>query len=65
MSSVSNEQELLILDKAQGAMVGLALGDALGTSLEFRAKDSYTPLVDIVGGGHFIYSRVNGRMTPQ
>ncbi|MCA0936689.1 ADP-ribosylglycohydrolase family protein [Vibrio alginolyticus] len=53
MSSVSNEQELWILDKAQGAMVGLALGDALGTSLEFRAKDSYTPLVDIVGGGPF------------
>ncbi len=53
MSKFSNGKELLILDKAQGAMVGLALGDALGTSLEFRAKDSYTPLVDIVGGGPF------------
>lgn len=47
------DNKRLILDKAQGAMVGLALGDALGTSLEFRLKDSYTPLQDIVGGGPF------------
>lgn len=34
-------------------MIVLALGDALGTCLEFRPKDSYTPLQDIVGGGPF------------
>ncbi|PMH44650.1 hypothetical protein BCU68_12440 [Vibrio sp. 10N.286.49.B3] len=42
-----------MLDKAQGAMIGLALGDALGTTLEFKPKDSYSPLTDIVGGGPF------------
>lgn len=47
------DNKRLMLDKARGAMVGLALGDALGTSLEFRPKDSYTPLQDIVGGGPF------------
>ncbi|MBY5990505.1 ADP-ribosylglycohydrolase family protein [Ferrimonas balearica] len=40
-------------DKAQGALLGLALGDALGTTLEFQPKDSYPPLTDLVGGGPF------------
>ncbi|MBY6093949.1 ADP-ribosylglycohydrolase family protein [Ferrimonas balearica] len=40
-------------DRAQGALLGLALGDALGTTLEFLAKDSYTPITDLVGGGLF------------
>lgn len=42
-----------IIDKAQGALIGLALGDALGTTLEFKTKDSYPPLTDMVGGGPF------------
>ena len=29
------------------------MGDALGTTLEFRPKDSYEPLTTIVGGGPF------------
>ncbi len=53
MVDILNEQNLLVLDKAQGAMVGLALGDALGTTLEFKPKDSYTPLTDMIGGGPF------------
>ncbi len=40
-------------DRARGALLGLALGDALGTTLEFTAKDSYRPLTDLVGGGPF------------
>ena len=40
-------------DKTHGALLGLAVGDALGTTLEFKAKDSYAPLVDMVGGGPF------------
>ncbi|WP_345316818.1 ADP-ribosylglycohydrolase family protein [Ferrimonas gelatinilytica] len=40
-------------DKAQGALLGLALGDALGTTLEFQPKDSYAHLTDLVGGGPF------------
>ncbi len=40
-------------DKARGALLGLAVGDALGTTLEFKSKDSYEPLIDMVGGGPF------------
>ncbi|MEZ9539135.1 ADP-ribosylglycohydrolase family protein [Shewanella sp. 10N.286.51.B8] len=41
------------IDTAQGALLGLALGDALGTTLEFKTKDSYQHITDIVGGGPF------------
>lgn len=40
-------------DRARGALLGLAVGDALGTTLEFRPKDSDPPLTTIVGGGPF------------
>jgi len=36
-----------------GALVGLAVGDALGTTLEFRQPDSFEPIDDMVGGGPF------------
>lgn len=39
--------------RAKGAMLGLALGDALGTTLEFKPKDTYPPLIDMIGGGPF------------
>lgn len=32
---------------------GLPVGDALGTVLEFRPPESFTPVTDIVGGGPF------------
>lgn len=35
------------LDRACGALLGLAVGDAVGTTLEFRRRDSYEPLTDI------------------
>ena len=34
-------------------MLGLAVGDALGTTLEFAARDTQPRLTDIVGGGPF------------
>lgn len=37
----------------RGALAGLAAGDALGTTLEFRAPGSFAPLTDMVGGGPF------------
>jgi ADP-ribosyl-[dinitrogen reductase] hydrolase len=40
-------------DRARGALLGLATGDALGTTLEFRAPGSFTPIQTIVGGGPF------------
>jgi ADP-ribosyl-[dinitrogen reductase] hydrolase len=42
-----------IRDRAIGALVGLAVGDALGTTLEFSARDSRAPLTDMEGGGPF------------
>ena len=40
-------------DRAVGALVGLACGDAVGTTLEFRAPGSFEPITDMVGGGPF------------
>jgi len=37
----------------RGAMLGLAAGDALGTTLEFQRPGSFEPLTDMVGGGPF------------
>ena len=37
----------------QGCMMGLAAGDALGTTVEFKPPDSFSPLTNIVGGGPF------------
>jgi ADP-ribosyl-[dinitrogen reductase] hydrolase len=40
-------------DRALGALIGLALGDALGTTLEFSPRDSRPMVTDLVGGGPF------------
>ena len=41
------------LQRYLGCLVGLATGDALGTTLEFRNPGSFKPIDDIVGGGPF------------
>ena len=41
------------LDRARGALLGLAVGDAIGTTVEFEPRDSFVPLTDMVGGGPF------------
>lgn len=41
------------LDRAVGALLGLATGDAVGTTLEFRAPGTFEPVTDMVGGGPF------------
>ncbi len=40
-------------DRAIGALVGLAVGDAVGTTLEFKPPGSFVPIDDMVGGGPF------------
>lgn len=35
------------------SIIGLAVGDAVGTTNEFKALGSSTPLTDLVGGGPF------------
>ncbi|MEA3413710.1 MAG: ADP-ribosylglycohydrolase family protein [Pseudomonadota bacterium] len=37
----------------QGSLIGLAAGDALGTTLEFSPPGTFEPIDDIVGGGPF------------
>lgn len=50
---VPSTGEEAIKDRALGALLGLAVGDAVGTTLEFKARDTYPPLTDMVGGGPF------------
>ena len=42
-----------IVDRAAGALLGLAIGDAVGTTLEFEKRDSNPLLTDMIGGGPF------------
>lgn len=42
-----------IHDRYRGAMIGLAVGDALGTTVEFSKPGSFPPMTDIIGGGPF------------
>lgn len=41
------------IDRARGALLGLAVGDALGTALEFARPAVLVPIEDMVGGGPF------------
>ncbi|MEW5872631.1 MAG: ADP-ribosylglycohydrolase family protein [Chloroflexota bacterium] len=41
------------LDRLRGCLLGLAVGDALGATLEFRPPGSFSPLEDMLGGGPF------------
>lgn len=42
-----------IQSRYEGCLLGLAAGDALGTTLEFKKPGTFTPLTDMVGGGPF------------
>ena len=40
-------------DRYRGSLLGLAAGDALGTTLEFKPAGTFDPIADMVGGGPF------------
>ncbi|MDO5084247.1 MAG: ADP-ribosylglycohydrolase family protein [Arachnia propionica] len=40
-------------DRILGCLLGLAAGDALGTTVEFQPRGSFPEVTDIVGGGVF------------
>jgi len=42
-----------LYDKVVGSFIGLAVGDALGTSVEFEIRDTYVPVTEMRGGGYF------------
>ena len=40
-------------NRFRGCLIGLAVGDAVGATLEFKPRGSFTPIADMVGGGPF------------
>lgn len=42
-----------LADRFRGCLAGLAVGDAVSTAVEFKARGSFPPLTDMVGGGVF------------
>ncbi|MBY0488783.1 MAG: ADP-ribosylglycohydrolase family protein [Gemmatimonadaceae bacterium] len=40
-------------DRVRGALIGLAVGDAVGTTVEFRSPGTFEPVTDMIGGGPF------------
>jgi ADP-ribosyl-[dinitrogen reductase] hydrolase len=41
------------IDRFSGCLLGLAAGDAVGTTVEFKPRGSFAPLTGMVGGGPF------------
>lgn len=41
------------VDRYKGCLLGLAIGDAVGTSVEFSERGTFTPVTDMTGGGPF------------
>lgn len=42
-----------VRERFRGGLLGLAAGDALGTTLEFKPPGSFEPISEMVGGGPF------------
>lgn len=42
-----------MLHKYKGCLLGLAIGDAIGTTVEFMDRGTFPPVTDMVGGGPF------------
>ena len=53
MTGAMSVGEVSTRDRFRGCLVGLAAGDALGTTLEFSPPGSFGPIDDMVGGGPF------------
>jgi len=48
-----NKMKTNLADHYRGVLLGLAVGDALGTTLEFKAPGTFEPISDMMGGGPF------------
>lgn len=51
--SAQGQNSSLLANRYRGALLGMAAGDALGTTLEFEQRPSEHVVTDIVGGGPF------------
>lgn len=40
-------------ERFQGCLLGLACGDAVGTTVEFKMRGTFQPVTDMIGGGPF------------
>jgi ADP-ribosyl-[dinitrogen reductase] hydrolase len=47
------DRKMQTIERFQGCLLGLAAGDAVGTSVEFCRRGTFKPLKDMVGGGIF------------
>ena len=52
-------------NRYMGALLGLACGDAVGTTVEFSPRGSFAPVTGMTGGGPFGLQRDNGRTIPR
>lgn len=53
IAAPSGPPDAATLDRARGALLGLAVGDALGTTLEFSRRDQHPHHAEMTGGGPF------------
>ncbi|TXN00179.1 ADP-ribosylglycohydrolase family protein [Methylobacterium sp. WL64] len=53
MSQPPSSPPVDVRDRARGALLGLAIGDALGTTLEFSRRDTLPHHTEMTGGGPF------------
>lgn len=50
---MSRNEQPSLNERYLGALLGLACGDAVGTTVEFLARGSFAPVTDMLGGGPF------------
>ena len=54
MAEISlNVEQDIMRDRYRGALLGLAAGDALGTTVEFRSAGTFSPVTDVICNGPF------------
>ena len=53
MAAATDVTDETARDRAVGALLGLAIGDAIGTTLEFAERDTRPAVTGMIGGGPF------------
>jgi len=52
-NKIYTDENLKTIEHFRGALLGLACGDAVGTTVEFKPRGSFAPVTGMVGGGPF------------
>ena len=53
IAPIQSSSPASVEDKCLGALIGLAVGDAIGTTVEFKPRDTFPKLTHMIGGGPF------------